>query len=389
MNKILKIIFYTGLIGLSVFEILNVYFIMPMPGSQEIRSINIAYFLYTNRWVFRIIFALIMAGGFSWAFKTQRKWVPSVSLVIMLVIIYLFNFRMVADSMFKQPANLRFSQEKDNKVNDSSLVICVSLNGEAKGYPIQYMAYHHQVQDTIGGKSLIITYCNVCRTGRAYEPVVNGHYEKFRLVGMDHYNAMFEDATTKSWWRQSTGEAITGPKKGEVLAETESMQLTVKKLFELFPNAFIMQPDASSIVKYDTVRKFERGLSKSSLTRTDTLSWEMKSWVIGIQLGSECKAYDWNQLKNQNIINDKIGEKPIVLVISNDGQSFAAFERPVETDNFSIRNDTLFGNSIAYNFAGRSTNPSSPDLRRIEAYQEFWHSWQIFHPNSVRYTKED
>lgn len=59
----------------------------------------------------------------------------------------------------------------------------------------------------------MVTYCTVCRTGRVYSPMVNGKLETFRLVGMDHFNAMFEDASTKSWWRQSNGDCIAGPLK--------------------------------------------------------------------------------------------------------------------------------------------------------------------------------
>jgi hypothetical protein len=66
----------------------------------------------------------------------------------------------------------------------------------------------HQVRDSINHIPVMVTYCTVCRTGRIYNPIVNGKAETFRLVGMDHFNAMFEDATTKSWWRQSTGECI-------------------------------------------------------------------------------------------------------------------------------------------------------------------------------------
>lgn len=385
MNLILKKLFYTGIIGLSIFEILNVYFIMPFPGSQEIKSIDAAYFLYTGRWYFRMAFGLTILAGAMSAFRTNKKWLPGASLLITLTIIYFFNFRMMADSMFKQPQNLVFRQKEENQVNDSSVVICVYQNGEAKGYPVEFMAYHHQVQDIVGGKPLIITYCSVCRTGRVYEPIVKGQHEKFRLVGMDHFNAMFEDATTGSWWRQSTGEAIAGPLKGEVLAETESMQLTVNKLFNLFPSAFIMQPDASSIAEYDTLRKFERGLSASTLTMRDTLSWKKKSWVIGVELGSESKAYDWNLLKKQNIINDKVGEKPVVLALSSDGQSFAAFERPSVTDGFTLRNDTLFLNNAAFDFTGKSLSTSYPGLKRVMAYQEYWHSWQVFHPDTKRF----
>jgi hypothetical protein len=385
MNQPLKKIFYTGIIGISLFEILNVYFIMPFPGSQEINSLNIAYFFYSGRWYFRIIFGLMIAAGIMSVFRSNKKWLAGVSLLFMLAIIYIFNFQMMADSMFKQPESLVFRQKVDNRVNDSSLVICVYQNGEAKGYPVEYMAYHHQVQDSVGGQPLIITYCSVCRTGRVYEPNVRGYHEKFRLVGMDHFNAMFEDATTKSWWRQSTGEAVSGPLKGEVLVETESMQFTVAKLFDLFPSALVMQQDEASIMKYDSLRKFERGLSSSSLTFTDTLSWGKKSWVIGIQTGSLSKAYDWNQLKEKQIINDKIGEIPIVLALSSDSQSFAAFERTIDSDSFTIRNDSLFVNETAYDFAGNCLTSSSGGLKRVKAYQEFWHSWQIFHPDTERY----
>ena len=49
--------------------------------------------------------------------------------------------------------------------------------------------------------------------------MVDGHPEQFRLVGMDHFNAMFEDSSTKSWWRQVNGEAVIGPNKGKQLRE--------------------------------------------------------------------------------------------------------------------------------------------------------------------------
>jgi hypothetical protein len=59
----MKKLFYIGLIGLGLFEIANVYFIMPMPGSQQMDSIDVAYFLYTYRWLFRIAFGLMLILG--------------------------------------------------------------------------------------------------------------------------------------------------------------------------------------------------------------------------------------------------------------------------------------------------------------------------------------
>src|SRR5688572_8726738 len=378
----MKKMFYIGLLGLGLFEILRVYFIMPMPGSQEMESIDVAYFLHTYRWYVRALFGIMIVLGCARAFRVKRWWLPVIPLLAVAYIVYTFNFEMVADHMFLQPKKLFFKSRSESLLGDSSLVIGVAYNGEAKAYPIRYISYHHQVRDTVGGKAVMVTYCNVCRTGRVFEPLVNGSAENFRLVGMDHFNAMFEDSSTKSWWRQATGEAVAGPLKGSVLPELESMQVSVSKFFWMHPFGQLMQEDISSSKSYDSLGRFEKGKSKGKLTRTDSLSWNDKSWVVGIQLDDESKAYDWNDLKKKRIINDKIGDVPIVLVLSADSQSFAVFQRPQERVIFSVKNDTLRTKHSLYDFSGKlllTDSVSIPALKKINAYQEFWHSWKTFH----------
>jgi hypothetical protein len=377
----MKKLFYIGLLGLALFEILNVYFITPMPGSQQFNTIDIAYFLYIYRWFFRIVLGLMIVAGSVSAFSIKRKWIPLVALLPVLALAYLFNFQMTADHMFLQPQTLVFKSRAENTLTDSSLVVAVSNSIEAKAYPIRYIQYHHQVRDTIGSRPIMVTYCIVCRTGRIFEPVVDGKLESFRLVGMDHFNAMFEDATTKSWWRQATGEAITGPLKGKTLVEVESNQYTLNKFFSLHPFGKVMQAEATPKNSYDTLGRFEKGKSKGKLTRTDSLSWKDKSWVLGIQIDGKSKAYDWIQLKKLKVLNDQVGEIPIVIVIVSDEQSFAAFKRG--DDQFIVRNDSLIGMQNTYDLSGRTKNGSK--LEPVKIYQEFWHSWKQFHPNTETY----
>jgi len=378
-------LYYVGVASLLLFEVANIYFIMPMPGSQRMNSLSLAYFLYDHRWFFRVAFGVAIVLGGMAVFRGSRKWVPVAAGLFTLVAIYLLNFKMAADHMFRQPENVTFAGREKNILSDSSLVICVKHGGEVKAYPIRYVVYHHQVQDEVGGLPLIITYCSVCRTGRVYEPRVRGRLEKFRLVGMDHFNAMFEDATTRSWWRQVNGEAVTGPLKGEVLPEYACEQLTIKKLFQLYPQAMVMQADEPSKSAYDSLAKFERGKSEGDLTRTDSSSWQEKSWVVGIQIGQASKAYDWNRLKKDRVIHDEVDGKPIVVLLSDDGQSFAAFARPSAADVFSINHDTLQLGASRFDFSGRSLTNPSQQLKKIPAFQEFWHSWRTFHPKTSRY----
>ena len=379
----MKKLFWLGIIGLFLFEIANVYFIMPMPGSQQMKSIDLAYFLYKWRWLFRGVFGLMVIIGL---FKSQwkRKGLLILPIVILAAVIYMANFKMAADAMFKQPKQLLLVSADKNKVDSNRLVIGIAINGEAKAYPIRFLGYHHHIQDTVGGKPIMVTYCTVCRTGRVFEPLVNGKREKFRLVGMDHFNAMLEDATTKSWWRQVTGEAIAGKLKGQHLPEVSSNQTSLAEWLQLYPHSLIMQADPSFINSYDSTFKFESGMSKSKLTGTDSLSWKDKSWVIGVKAGSERKAYDWNQLKTEKIIHDKMGDIPVLLIVSKDHKSFFAFERPDEYSNFSLVNDTLIYNDRHLRINGKGIDTSF-SLTPLFASQEFWHSWRTFYPETKKY----
>ena len=377
----MKKYFWFGLFGLLIFEIANVYFIMPMPGSQQMNSIDLAYFLHKWRWVFRVLFAAMIFIGL---FRSQwkRKWLLFFPIAILAAVIYMTNFVMAADHMFYQPKKVLLVTAAENKVDSNRLVIGISHNGESKAYPIQFLGYHHQVQDTVGGKPLIITYCTVCRTGRVYEPLVNGKHETFRLVGMDHFNAMFEDETTKSWWRQVSGEAVTGKLKGQQLPEVYSTQTSLKQWLTLNPNSYILQADLSFLNSYDSTFKFESGKSKSKLTGTDSLSWKDKSWVVGVKIGKESKAYDWNHLKKERIIHDKIGSTPVLIVLSKDDKSFFAFERPAESAGFSLANDIILFNNKQFRIDGKGIDTAF-SLKPLYASQEFWHSWRTFNPGTL------
>ena len=382
----MKKLFYIGIIGAILFEIANVYFIMPIPGSQRINSIDFAYFLSTWKWLFRGFFLLMILAGSLFAFNDKR-WLILLNIALLIVLVgvyYMTNFEMAADTMFYQPSDLTLKNATQNEVEKERLVIGAVINGQARAYPIQYLGYHHQVKDTLGGKPIIVTYCTVCRTGRVFEPIVNGKIENFRLVGMDHFNAMFEDATTKSWWRQANGEAIAGKLKGQMLPEIDITQATLQKWLDLHPNSLIMQPDFKFKEEYDSLSNYETGKRKGKLTRRDSLSWKEKSWIVGIELKGQSKAFDWNRLEKERIINDVVANQAIVLVLCDDKKSFFAFERPNNSAIFSIKNDTLYQKQIAYNLSGQAISNTDLRLKQLNAHQEYWHSWQSFHPKTLR-----
>lgn len=382
----MKKLFYLGALGLVLFEIARVYFIMPMPGSQRMDSLSLAYFLHEWRWAFRLGFAMLLVAGGLAAFQASR-WGVLIALVVACGVAYAFNVEMTADKMFEPPHHLILADAKANKVPLDKLVIgYADRSGLATAYPIQFLGYHHQVLDQVDATPVMVTYCNVCRTGRIFSPLLNGQPEKFRLVGMDNFNAMFEDATTGSWWRQVTGEAVAGPLKGTQLTELPSSQTTLRTWLALHPNSLVMQPDSNFNQEYADMDSYDLGLGRGPLTGTDTLSWQDKSWVVGLQLGARAaKAYDWNRLKRERVINDTMGDLPVVVVLGNDNQSFFAFQRPKPTATFQLQHDTLVSDGRAWQLTGLAIAPTTGDLQKVPAYQEFWHSWRTFHPYTTRY----
>ncbi|HMC98625.1 MAG TPA: DUF3179 domain-containing (seleno)protein, partial [Ferruginibacter sp.] len=249
-----------SLLFLVAIEVLRVYFIMPFPGSQRTDSINTAYFINKNIWWLRILGFMLLLGPAIYVYgrtKTWKKITLSIFLLLYGVVFYFFNFKFLADKMFYQPNNKILATVRENKVDSSKLIVGVTINGESKAYPLEIIGYHHQVQDTVGGEPVMVSYCSVCRTGRVFSPVVNGQYQHFRLVGMDHFNAMFEDVDTKSWWRQATGEAIAGKLKGQHLKELPSEQMRLGAWIRLHPDTRIMQPDPDFAKQYKDLEGFD------------------------------------------------------------------------------------------------------------------------------------
>jgi hypothetical protein len=377
-------LFWLGLLGLLLFELLRVWLIMPMPGSQRMDSLGLAYALHAWRLPLRLLFGAMIGAGLGAAFRARRRWLSALAMVVVAGAVGFINGQLVAEKMFRQPAQLAFVPRAQSALGDDALVLGLEHGGEAHAWPIRYLVYHHQVQDTVGGQPVLATYCSVCRTGRVFEPLVQGRPETFRLVGMDHFNAMLEDTGTRSWWRQATGEAVAGPLRGARLPELDGAQMTLGTWTALHPGTLVMQPDPAAADQYDPEARFERGASRSELTGTDPESWHDKSWVVGVELGGASKAWDWNALKQARVLNDVVGGRPLVLALAPDGQSFAAFERPSAAEEFTLQGDGLAGAGRTWDFTGRDRADPAHRLPIVAAHQEFWHSWRTFHPDTLR-----
>ncbi|MFZ1689376.1 MAG: DUF3179 domain-containing (seleno)protein, partial [Flavobacteriales bacterium] len=211
--------------------------------------------------------------------------------------------------------------------------------------------------------------------------------ETFRLVGMDHFNAMFEDSRTKSWWRQVNGECVAGPLKGQQLEEVRSEQLTLGEFAERYPKGLVMQPDPTFTEEYEGLAGFDDGTIESSLEYRDTASWQMKSWVVGVLHNGQARAYDWNDFQESHFIIDTLGGDSLLLTHESNGGfqvwDLGSWYVPDEQEmSVSVprRPDDFSGPPVRW-----VDSTIAMLARKLPAYQEFWHSWRTFHPNTTRW----
>jgi len=387
-------LFWIGIMLLLIPGLIHAYLLMPFPGSQDLNAITIAYYLEKTVNPLRLIGAILIVWYLVKYFtydSTQGKIVKALVLVLCLGSFYFTDVMFKAETMFEEPQVIKFANVFTNKVPQNAVIIGIVSNGVAKAYPLVYLGYHHKIQDSVGTLPVLVTYCTMCRTGRVYSPVINGKRQQFRLVGARHYNAIIEDADTKTWWYQATGYAAVGKLKGKHLQELPYEQSTLSAWLSKHPGSLILQPDPHYTSDYNDLKDYDRKQAvdkDSTLKNKDTII--RKSWVLGIIVNGQAKAYDWKNLVKKRLVNDHINQTQLLVCIEKDSLTFHAFnvlinEKPLHFNLNAAGQLTDQETASIWNWDGLAISGTLKDsqLVKVQAYQEYWHSWKHFHPNTL------
>ena len=387
-------LFWIGIAFLLLPGLIHAYLLMPFPGSQNLNAITISYYLEKVVTPLRVLGGLVIIWYTVANFSSNSrggKIVKASVLALGLISFYFTDFKFQAERMFEEPQTVKFANFINNNVPESTVIIGVVNNGVAKAYPLNYLGYHHKIQDNVGNQLVLVTYCTMCRSGRVYSPIVNGKRQNFRLVGARHYNAIIEDETTKTWWYQATGKAAVGQLKGSQLQELPYEQSTLAAWISKHPGSLILQPDHHYLNGYNELRNYDRlqAVDKdSTLKNKDSLV--RKSWVVGLVINGHAKAYDWRQLFKRRFVNDSFNQINLLLTLEKDSLTYHSFNRSVNGKVLHFNLDksgqlTDLETASLWDWDGLSTSGilKGSRLSKVQSYQEYWHSWKYFHPNTL------
>jgi hypothetical protein len=147
-------------VGLLTVVAIPVRLIMPFRAQTD-SALSTAFTLRSWSPSLTLIGALLAVALVVWLWSNSRWWRRAL-LVIALIPVFVatwFARQNHFEWMFNPLPNPAYAKINESGfVNDSDMVLAVEHQGEAVAYPIRLMAYHHLVQDTVGGTPIVATY---------------------------------------------------------------------------------------------------------------------------------------------------------------------------------------------------------------------------------------
>lgn len=150
-------------ITLAAFAVvfLPVWIIQPFKP-QSARGVELSYMLRrVSPWITLIALAV---GLFLMVklWRGSRRWWTKALLAVILIPLLAstwFARQNHFEWMFNPLANASYAKTSDaGFVAEDDIVLAVKINGEAAAYPVRLMAYHHLVEDVVGGTPIVATY---------------------------------------------------------------------------------------------------------------------------------------------------------------------------------------------------------------------------------------
>jgi hypothetical protein len=143
-------------------------------------------------------------------------------------------------------------QEANNRLEDSELVLGLSINGDVRAYPLQILLWHEIVNDKVGGVPVAVTYCPLCFTNQVFNRTLeNGQTLEFGTSGkLYNSNLVMYDRTTKSLWSQAMAQGIAGKFAGVKLERIPFDVAYWKEWKQLYSDSKVLSTDTRSTRPY-------------------------------------------------------------------------------------------------------------------------------------------
>ena len=280
-------------------------------------------------------------------------------------------------------------------LRDQDFIVGYENDGDARAYPIGIMNWHEIVNETIGGKRVLVTYCPLTYTGMVFDPQIDDLELTFGNTGalFESNLVMYDSETNSSWW-QVGGLSIEGALRTSRMRLLPSITTTWRDWRKVHPDSRVLSRDTGFSRPYDQDHYAEYNTSGGPVfpvSVTDPRR-QPKDIVIGLEVDGAGRAYPLEEMGLDVVIDEVKGKK--VAIYSNPSKRTGVIFDPVLGDrelDFRIVTDGFVDNETGsrWNIGGIAISGplKGSKLRQIPAFTGFWFAWSTLHPESEIYAE--
>lgn len=199
-----------------------------------------------------------------------------------------------------------------------------------------------------------------------------------------------QDPETKSLWSQITGECISGPQEGIVLAQFPSQHTTYAEFKKSFPDGFLLAKTEKGEAGSHYQSYFDDPDRLGIFGRANTFQkLAAKDLVYGLRDGQKQIAIAESYLQRHGWVLTKKMSTPVLIAYDSASHTVAAFAWPksveVNSDSVVIKDGTLSVIGLVATweaYTGRVIAGTEQDLRSIPLVTAFWFAWISFFPDT-------
>lgn len=178
-------------------------------------------------------------------------------------------------------------------------VLGVVVDGHARAYPIRILNWHEIVNDRLGDRRFVVSYCPLCGSGMVFDST-----DRFGVSGLLYKSdVLLYDRDTKSLWSQLEAKAITGLRMGERLKPMPVLHTNWKTWRRLHPDTDVLSRNTGFRRDYtrDPYAGYEQSPSVYFHVGHHDGRLRAKAWVIGLELDGKTRAWALQDLAKGDV----------------------------------------------------------------------------------------
>lgn len=243
----------------------------------------------------------------------------------------------------------------------------------------------------------------ICSSGIGFDPHHQGRQLTFGFHGIWQGVAVLYDKETKSLWMHLSGECIDGPLEGAKVDLITGRHVQWREWKRDHPMTRVMAEDLSFLTRYSPEKAARRGqdffpnVFLSTIDdRDDRLS--PSSLLYGIKTATATRAYPFTELTKlpAGILNDTIGEEPVVILFESDTRSAAAHSRKLDEQTLVFQRDPA-GFLVDVESKSRFDRDGvcveglyqGKRLSMVVGTQAEWYGWYATYPETTVFEQSD